>query len=73
MGKKSINNSEEKTRDVIKKITSLVFDQKNWFKKEIWKISEVTYSYTQINPKTNNILKINNQKININTTLFISL
>ncbi len=65
--------NDRKIRDVIKNITSLVFDKKNWFQKEMWKIAEVTYSYTTINPKTNNKLKINNKIININTTLFISL
>lgn len=59
--------------DVINKITSLVFDEKIWFWQEMRKIAEVTYSYTNKNPVTEETLNINNKEINLNTTLFISL
>lgn len=73
MGKiKSLNN-QKKTRDVIKNITSQVFDEKIWFWQEMRKIAEVTYSYTNKNPGTEETLNINNKEINLNTTLFMSL
>lgn len=69
---KSINNLDN-IWDVIKNITSLVFDEKIWFWQEMRKIAEVTYSYTEKNPETEETLNINNKEINLNTTLFISL
>jgi hypothetical protein len=47
---KSINTSPESNASrtleaFIEEYSSLIFDEENWQKKELWKIAEVTYSY----------------------------
>jgi hypothetical protein len=41
---KSVHNLKSIT-EVIKYYNLLIFDEKNWKEKGIWKIAEVTYSY----------------------------
>lgn len=55
----SINQSpnQKKLEDLINEENLIIFDEKNWIGKDLWKISEVTYSY--------------DEKTKINTTLFV--
>ena len=47
---------------IIERIDTDVFDKKIWIWEKMWKIPEVTYSYTSKNKKTWNDLKINWKK-----------
>ena len=44
---------------VIDEINKNIFDEKIWIWEKMWKVAEVTYSYTSKNKKTWNDLKIN--------------
>ncbi len=64
----SINTSPEsnasKTLEAfIQEYSELIFDEKIWKTKELWKISEVTFSY---------VYEKNNTVDKLNTTLFVS-
>ena len=58
---------------VIDEINKNIFDEKIWIWEKMWKVAEVTYSYTSKNKKTWNDLKINWKKINLNFTLFCEI
>ncbi len=70
--------------DIINWYSQDIFDETIWIKEEMWKIAEVTYSYTQYThqkedesdkkyEENKEKLQINGKDININTTLFCSL
>ena len=58
---------------MIEEINKNIFDEKIWIWEKMWKVAEVTYSYTSKNKKTWNDLKINWKKINLNFTLFCEI
>ena len=55
---KNTLSKQQNLEDLINEQNLLIFDEKNWVWKDLWKISEVTYSY--------------DEKTKINTTLFVN-
>lgn len=55
--KNTTPSHENNLENVIENYNSLIFDEKDWIEKDLWKIAEVTYSY--------------DTKTNVNTTLFV--
>jgi hypothetical protein len=58
--KQDANTSSEKLniKNIIFHHEKVIFDEQEWIKEEMWKIAEVTYSYTNINPETKEKLQI---------------
>jgi hypothetical protein len=56
-------NASKTLKAFIQEYSDLIFDEKIWKKKELWKTAEVTYSY---------IYEENNTIDKLNTTLFVS-
>ena len=58
---------------IIERIDTDVFDEKIWIWEKMWKIAEVTYSYTSKDKKTWKNIFINNKEIDLNYTLFCEI
>jgi hypothetical protein len=48
--KSNINTSTNK-KDILGQYISKIYDAEIWEGKELWKVAEVTYSYTVLNKK----------------------
>ena len=58
---------------IIERIDTDIFDEKIWIWEKMWKIAEVTYSYTSKDKKTWKNIFINNKEIDLNYTLFCEI
>lgn len=75
MRNRNINNfPQTKELDlIIQNINQDIFDEKIWIWEKMWKIAEVTYSYSSKDKKTNEDIYINWELVNINYTLFCEI
>lgn len=65
--------SPENISEIIKNINKEIFDEKIWIWENMWKIAEVTYSYTEKDKKNNKKIFIKWKEVFINFTLFCEI
>lgn len=58
---------------IIEQINKNIFDEKVWIWEKMWKIPEITYSYTSVDKKTWEKLTLNWKNIDVNYTLFCEI